>query len=462
MTLKETQYDVIVVGAGMAGLTTAFMLKKSGYNVAILEKNKHSGGVVQSERINDFLCEYGPNTFLPTAKPLLHLINKLGLDDQLIFNTPCTNHRYIFSHGRLREMHMHPFKFLTSSLLSWRGKLRLLWEPFAKGVDNERDESIAEFIERRLGSDILDTLIDPMVTGIVAGDPRQLSMAATFPKLVGMERQYGSLFRALRAKSKAKAKHNRQTLFSFINGLQTLPNALTAQLAAHVHHDIRIDAIRENSPRHYTLQMTQGTQQHQITAPALVCATPAYSAAPLMSRLLPEITEPLSAIPYAPVAVVHTGYRNNHAQLPAGFGFLVPRREGVRLLGSIFSSQIFPNRAPSGYNLLTNMVGGATDSNILDLSDTELLEIVRDDLKKTLQIDNAPAFSHIKRHTKAIPQYVIGHQRRIDWIHTTLKTKPGLYCTGNYLSGYSLADTIANATAVATETAEYLTAHKLA
>jgi oxygen-dependent protoporphyrinogen oxidase len=196
--------------------------------------------------------------------------------------------------------------------------------------------------------------------------------------------------------------------------------------------------------------------------PAVIIATPAYTAAALLSSILSDIVTPLSAIPYAPVTVTHMGYRRRDiADLKPGFGFLVPRSEGIRLLGAIWSSQIFPNRAPKDHILMTLMYGGATDPEITEISDNDMVRRVHDDLQQTMGIGARASFVNICRHGRAIPQYTIGHLNRADHIRTILKTQPGLFLSGNYLTGYSVSDTVQNATYAATAAAEYLTAHRL-
>jgi oxygen-dependent protoporphyrinogen oxidase len=451
--------DVVIIGAGIAGLTAAYTLKKAGYRVLVLEKNPRVGGLIQTHQDQGYLCEMGPNTFLPSAKPLLNLVNKLGLESELIQNPDDHNRRYIFKNGRLQELVMHPLKFLKSPILSWRGKLRLLWEPFAKGPPTDTDESVADFISRRLGGEVLSSLVDPMVTGIIAGDTRQLSMAATFPKLAAMEKNHKSLFGAMRARRKNPKTKSKIGLLGFKSGMNAVCTALANVLKDDIVLEAQVEKIVQHPDRHWEIRFQQKNGTFVQAAPTLLIATPAYTAAALLAPLNTDIVTPLSAIPYVPVTVAHVGYRARDVNAVPGFGFLIPRSEKIRLLGVIWSSQIFQNRAPTDHLLMTTMYGGAADSEIAELSDNDMVRLLESDLQKTMGIAARPSYLNIRRHTRAIPQYTIGHLNRIDHIETILTSHPGLYLSGNYISGYSVSDTIQNATQAATKAAEYLTAH---
>lgn len=450
---------MVVIGAGVAGLTAALTLKHAGYRVLLLERTDRAGGLIQTVRHQDYLCERGPNTFLASAKPLLTLVNKLGIDSELIQNAPDQNRRYLFKDGRLQELAMHPLKFLTSPLLSLRGKLRLFWEPFAKGPPADADESVADFITRRVGAEVLSAIVDPMVSGIIAGDTTQLSMSAAFPKIVAMERQHKSLFRAMKAMKDPKPKSG---LLGFKDGMGTLCAALADRLKDDIWFNAHIERLAQRPDRRWDVRFRHNDGIFVQETPAVVVAAPAYAAAGLLSPILPDINTPLSAVPYAPVTVVHLGYRHcDINDMKPGFGFLIPRSEHIRLLGVIWSSQIFPNRAPKDHLLMTLMYGGATDPGITEVSDNDLVLQVHNDLQKTMSIGARASFVNICRHGRAIPQYTIGHLNRIDHVRSILKTQPGLFLSGNYLTGYSVSDTVQNATHTATEIAEYLTAHRM-
>lgn len=457
--------DVVVIGAGIAGLTAAYTLKNAGYRVLVLERTDRAGGLIQTTREGDYLCERGPNTFLASAKPLLTLVAKLCMTEELIQNSEGHNRRYLYRNGRLQELATHPLQFLKSPLLSLRGKLRLFWEPFAKGPPSDADESVADFVRRRVGGEILSAIVDPMVTGIIAGDTAQLSMSATFPKVKAMERQHKSLFgamRALRKKRKAAGIARPPTgLLGFGGGMGTLCDSLANFLKDDIWYQVQIDKMTQKQDHRWELRLRHHDGTFVQESPTVVVAAPAYTAASLLAPILPDIITPLSAIPYAPVTVVHLGYRRRDVtDMKPGFGFLIPRSEGIRMLGVIWSSQIFPNRAPKNHILMTAMYGGATDPEITEISDNDMVRQVHDDLKKTMGIEARASFVNICRHGRAIPQYTIGHLNRIDHIRTVLKTHPGLFLSGNYLTGYSVSDTVQNATQTATATAEYLTAHR--
>ncbi|MBI4126288.1 MAG: protoporphyrinogen oxidase [Deltaproteobacteria bacterium] len=317
---------------------------------------------------------------------------------------------------------------------------------------SEGDESIASFVRRRAGREALERLADPFVSGVYAGDTEQLSTSSVFPQLIELERTYGSVFKGLMKRK--KEQKGSSSLFSFRWGMGTLPARLEEVLRGCIQCDTTIDGM-EQLPRG-GLSIRAEAPRRTYEADAVVLATPSWMSARILAQLLPGVIAPLMAIPYAPLAVVHTVFRRS--DLPrdlSGFGCLIPRCEGIRLLGSLWSSSLFSGRCPPDQALLTNYIGGMTDSRVIELEDHEILTHVMSGLETVLKITSQPHFVHMTRLVQAIPQYMIGHRERLAEIANFLVRQPNIFLTGNYFRGVSVADSIAHAR----ETADKVLTH---
>lgn len=433
----------IIIGGGIAGLSAAYYLKKHGVEITLLERESSVGGAIRTVLKHDrYLLELGPNTFLSSSDAIHELSRELSIDHQLVANE--TKKRFVFHGAKLREVPTGPVQFLKSSILSRRGKLRVLFEPFIrKRADG--DESLAAFVTRRAGRELLEALVDPFVSGVYAGDPYQLEIKSVFPRIVEIEQKYGSLFKGMRH---LKGDVGSRSLLSFKWGMESLPSRLHDLMQ----RNIRTNASVENIERLPSGKWMVYTTPHGegIAADAVTIATPACEAGRLLMPHAPDIFSPMMGIPYVSLAVVHTVFRRMEiANALDGFGFLIPRKEKIRLLGSIWSSSLFPNRAPNGETLLTSFIGGATDPHAVDLDDHELLTHVLSGLEQTMDIRVQPRFYHITRIPQAIPQYTMGHSSRLNEINSCLKKLPGIFLTGSYFTGISVADTIAHSKGVA-------------
>lgn len=448
--------DVAIIGAGITGLALADALEGAAgeegtARVIVLERNDRVGGNIRTERIDDYVCERGPNGFLDNAPATLALVRRLGLEDRLQVSSEAARRRFIFARGRLHEVPVSPIPFLRSGLLSWRGKLRVACEPFAAGPP-ETEETVYDFAARRVGREAADMLVDPMVSGIFGGDAQRLSLRACFPKMAQMEREHGSLVRAAlarrRTRPSARAALGAPTgrLTSFASGTEELSRALAARLGRGVETNARVTAVerlashqtREGRPR-YRLHVAR---RPPLDVDAVVLAGPASESAAIVEELDDGLAQALREIVTAPLAVVCLGYDEprlvgNRGPLN-GFGFLVPRREGVRLLGALWESSIYPGRAPSGRVLIRVMIGGALDPGALELNDPELLSLARSELYTTMGLNCPPVFAHVFRHRVGIPQYTVGHLHRLDTIERRLQAHPGLFVAGNSYRGISL------------------------
>ena len=446
---------IVVAGAGISGLSVAWAVRqrRPDAEVVVLERASRTGGNIRSERIDGYLCEWGPQAFLDNSPPTLELVRDAGLEAQL---QPCDEtapNRYIFRHERLHEVPTSLSSFAKTRLLSIKGKARLACEPFARRRPAD-EESIHEFASRRIGGEAADVLVDSMVSGIFGGNARTLSLPACFPRISQLEQQHGSLIRAQIA-----AARERRTapqlggpagrLTSFTGGMADLTTALTHALgqavrlstaAVHIHE--------ERAPRRYAVTTSSG----RIEADAVVLAGPASESARVLRGIDTELSDLLGGIQTAPMAVVCLGYDAGDLQAGCrlkGFGFLVPRSEAVRILGTLWESQTFPDRAPGGKALLRVMVGGACDAGVVALDDDRLLALVRKDLRTTMGIKADPEFARIFRHVRGIPQYLKGHLARLARIDRRLRRYPGLYLAGNSYRGVSMNACIAEAGVVA-------------
>jgi oxygen-dependent protoporphyrinogen oxidase len=445
---------VAIVGGGVAGLALAHALVKRGarargVETLVLERSPRAGGNICSEMADGYLLEAGPNGFLDNVPETLDLVRDLGLESELEVSHDRARKRYIFRKGRLHPLPGGPGAFLASGLLSWAGKLRLALEPVARPRP-EGDETIHAFASRRIGREAAEVLIDPMVSGVFGGDSRRLSLKACFPAMWEMETAYGGLFRALLAKTWARRKTKRRDpvgsplgrLTSFRGGTETLVRALARARGGELKTGVLVRGLTPSGGG-YELSLEGGGV---VAADAVVLAGGAGESARIVEGLDGELASLLRGIPSAPLAVVCLGYEET--SLPRaldGFGFLIPRGEGPRILGVLWDSSIYPGRAPSGRVLLRAMIGGAHDEGALALDDSVLLGVVRKDLETTLGVDADPILVRVFRHPRGIPQYTVGHLDRLARAEARLEPHPGVYLAGNAYRGVAINSCVAEA-----------------
>jgi len=459
--------DSAIIGAGISGLVAAHRLKKMGRNLLLIESGDRVGGVIQSLDAEGFLIERGPNS-MRGAHEFLDLVEELNLTGELVTADPRAP-AYVYANGQLHAVPMSPPALVKTKLISTSAKLRLLGEPFVKARHESGEESIASFVQRRLGDEILERLVEPFLSGVYAGDPKELSVQACFPKLAEFEAEAGGILRgALRAarrsrkearKEAHKGAHKRKRslrpyrLCSFRDGLSALPEALSKSLGDSLLTRARIIEInKSHSTSRFEIRIERQGEIKTINCSTLVISTPAYVAAHLLDNVAPEIAALVAEIPYVSIASVPLAYRAEQvASKLDGFGFLAPRGEGLRTLGSIWNSSLFAGRSPEGWVCATNFIGGATDTEAIKLGDEELIRIVHNDLSKVLGISGEPRRLPITRYKRAIPQYTMGHAARAERIESKLGDTPGLWIAGNYLRGISLGDCIKHAERTAVE-----------
>lgn len=456
--MKQKPYDespkrsALVIGAGIAGLAVAYYLKKHGVAVTILERRSVAGGVIRSQlERQKYLLEFGPTTFLSTAEPLVKLARELSIDSHIVTAEAANKARYVLRKGKLIPVPLHPAALLKSGTLSLFGKARLFAEPLMAKKGSEQ-ESVASFVRRRGGKEVLDRLVDPFISGIYAGDVEQLEAESALPQLVNLEEEHGSLFKGMLRTQRTKARHTQQ---SFRWGMGTLPARLEELLRREIHCDTTIESVERL--RNGRLFVRVEAPRRTFEADAVVIATPAWMTARIVAPLMPDVIAQLMNIPYAPIAIVHTAFPRAALQRSLdGFGFLVPRSEGVKLLGSIWTSALFSGRAPQDQVLLANYLGGATDPRVIELDEEEIVTHVMTGLERAGLVQSDPVFTHVKRLNHAIPQYTIGHRKRIEEIERTTVAQPGIFLAGNYLHGVSVADTIAGARKTADRMLKFL------
>ncbi len=465
-SLPENPVDTLIVGGGITGLSVAYGLHKQGRTTVITEASHRVGGAITSMSNDEgFLWEEGPNSFMPSPE-LLEVATEVGLGSQLLL-ADAKLPRFVYWNRQLQAIPMSPPSAISTRLLSWRGKIRLALGAmgFARPA-MAGEESVAQFFRRQLGSEALERLVSPFVSGVYAGDPSQLSAQSAFGRIVNLEKNYGGLlagailFRKQTKKTSAPAKNPNLAkvkpgqLGSFPKGIQMLPEAIAHKLqeSGHqIHLKWELLQIKPLTGGGYATTFNTTDGEKTLYSRNLVLTTPAYVTAKLLENLAPQASQALSEIPYPPVACVVLAYPKNHFKVALnGFGNLIPRGQGVRTLGTIWASTLFPNRAPEGWNLLLNFIGGTTDSAIGAMSESEIVAAVDQDLRQTLLKSDAPKPKVVALHLwqKAIPQYSLGHSQRLTTVAADLSRYQGLKVCGNFIGGVALGDCIKNGLAV--------------
>jgi oxygen-dependent protoporphyrinogen oxidase len=455
---------VVIIGGGISGLACARLVANHAPNskITLLEARERTGGNIQSRRIDGFLCETGPSGFLNRHPSTLALADSVGMGDEIISGCEQMRRRYILSGGRLRRFPDSPATFITTDLLSFRARARVLLEP-AIPPGNLNDETVGQYARRRLGREAAELLVDPVISGIYAGDADRLSLKAVAPQLAKLDGGAQSLLMSLiqaraqiKTPSAAPSTVGRRRYVSFRNGLGQLTDALTASLGPIIEYESPAVAVRPNT--HGWVVAVGGRNPREINADVVVSAAPAPAAMNYLDRLDPEISAVLSAVPYAPVAVVALGYREADIPHPlTGFGYLVPRREGGQVLGVLWNTSIFPgHRSGSGKTLLQAVLGGARNPNICQADDESLIRSARVQLKQAMDIGVPPIMAQVYRHPLGIPQYEVGHLRRVAYCESALLRHPGLFITGNALRGIGINACTADAEQISDAVASYV------
>jgi len=454
--------SVAIIGAGITGLTAAFYLKRSGVPVTVYEASDRVGGAIQSIQAEGYLAEFGPNTILETSPKVTQLVIDAGLASRRLDPDPKASARYVVRYQRPIEMPGSPLGFFTTSLFTAKAKLAVLREPFVAARRDGVEESVAQFVVRRLGQEFLDHAIDALVAGVYAGDPYKLSVPQAFPKLGQLEARYGSLikgqiFGVRERKRRGEVAKDRAPKFSFDQGLQVLPDTLRERLGEAMRLNTTVTRLTQTAEG-WTLDVRERGQQTRAEHSAVIYAGTAFKLAEMeVQTSMPLRLATFAEIRYPPVASVVLGFRREDVAHPCnGFGMLIPKVEGFKILGSIFSSSLFPNRAPAGHLTLTSYVGGERYPDLASLSPEKLFALTCEDLRVLLGVKGKPTFQHCVFYPRAIPQYNLGYGRYRELMADIEGKAPGLFFAGHYRDGISLSDTIVSACKVADRVGEFL------
>ncbi len=461
--MSATQ-QVIVIGAGITGLTCAFRLQQSGIRVLVLEASDAPGGLIATFERNGFLFEAGPQC--PRFAPALwELVRDLRLEDEFVPGNSRLP-RYLLKNGKLHKAPFSPLGFLATGLVGASSKYRLLTEALRGSRPPDGEESLAGFVRRKFGDEVLAYLVEPFISTIFAGDTEQIGVASAFPFLSRWEREHGSVLRgAIRerkrgasivspAATQPAAKRTGRMLAvtdalpamgSFRRGLGTLPKTLAQKLGDSIRFETKVEIISARATAagldsRWRLQLSNG---EEISSTAAVVAAPSYEAARLLGTTAPELSAKLSELYYAPMVVVSAGYDRTQVRNPLhGFGLMIPRREKFNTFFNVWNSSVIGGRAPQGKVLLTSFAGGATNPEFVQREEKAIAQIIEAETAAVLGIEGPPVERMVWKFPKALPQFNLGHARTAAAIREAVTALPGLYLAGNYLEGRSLGDCV--------------------
>ena len=442
--------DVLVIGGGISGLANAWWLAREGYSVEVWESENRTGGKIMSTQRDGYLTERAAAMVLNFRPEVADLMRESGLEsDKVCRMAEAETHRYLLHHGQLKALPMRLGGMLASPLWSPLGKLRLMLEPLIL-TSGAKDETVGSFVRRRFGSEMLEKAMEPFVAGTLAADPEQASASATLPRLTALEKRYGSIAAGILVNRILRRRTATATeAFSFRGGMSSLVNVLAQSPNIRVRsgHSAE-ELIRCKHGWQATARTDSGQRCLQVRQ--VVVSTPAAAAASLLAPLDRELSELLQGINYAPIAVVHSGFKRGDIGHPLdGTGFLAPRREGSAFTGNLWMSSLFPGRAPSGMALLTSYLGGSRSPEVMGWSDERLLDKAIGTLTPLLGLKGAPEMVHVDRHMQALPVYHGAYQGRMQAIASQLRALPGLHLEANYIGGVSVRDRLARGRALA-------------
>jgi oxygen-dependent protoporphyrinogen oxidase len=464
--------SVAVIAGGIAGLATALNLRDQAQaagrevRVTVFEKGPEPGGNLQTVRQDGWQLEWGPNGFLDNEPATLRLVDRLAIRDQLQRSSDATAHRFLLVNGRIQEIPTSPKAFFKSKMLPLGAKLRMAGELFVPkrkdlgraAEDPATDETIDQFGTRRLGGAFAAVMLDPMVKGVFGGESKKLSLAAAFPRMVELENDYGGLFKAMMKLARKKKKQGKSktdagpsgVLHSFTGGMGTLIDALVADLADDPSAEVRTGADVQRLSRTDAGWVVTTPDGEFGPFDAVVEAAPAHAAARHLGHLDPVFAKHLSAIPFAPMAVIALGFKREAVVHDLnGFGMLVPSQEDRELLGVLWTSSIFGGRAPEDRVLLRCMAGGSGNPGFMEQTDEEMVSVILSELRSLLGLKGSPDMVKLIKHERAIAQYVPGHLARLKEIDRAAEKFPGLILTGSSYRGISVNACVKEAETVA-------------
>lgn len=452
-------HDVIIVGGGISGLTAAFLLRRIGRDVLVIERKNRAGGHILTLTDNDTRMETGPHSFMGSSEYTWKLVEDLGIAEQVEPSSPSSKNRYIFRNDRLNPLPMGLVSFVRTPLLSTRAKLRLMMEPFIPNGAQE-DETAWDFFCRRFGREAASFIMSPFVSGVYAGDVKVLGARAAFPKFWSFEKESGSMimgaFKYMRNKKRRLKREGIQPkkgLFSFQGGLGRITQSLAESLGTDVLTGKPVTAVRKVGDAY---RVESGGESW--AARAVVVATPPSAAASILDDSLKRRTDGLKKIPMAPVVLIHWRTRDDNHNFPDGFGFLMPRLFDYRVLGTLFPSRMFRGRVSEGWQLFASFYGGMTDPGAVGLEDKALIRLLYDEHRRLFRSDLEGAeILRILRYSEAIPQLLPDHPERISRFREMLAQEmPGITLAGNYLTGVGLEHAVESGYTAFENTQQYL------
>jgi len=475
--MKGEQKRIAIVGAGIAGLSTAYYLSKLAQQggqrlqITLLEKEGRLGGSILTEGADGFLMEGGPDCFISEKPWALKLCKELGLEKEVIGTNQQVRRTFILWGGRLHEipegfMLLAPtslWPFVKSSLFSLPGKVRMGLDLIIPRKKSDAEESLAAFVRRRLGREALERIAEPLVAGIHAGNPETMSLKSTFPRFIDLEREYRSLIWGMRQRKRQFANiRARYTMFITLrDGMEGMVSALEQALPGGIislgGEVVEVEKINGESSKKPRYRLRIRGKKKEMEADAVVLATPAFVTARLLQGIAGDIAHQLNTIPYVSTATVNLAYERSQIGHPLdGYGFVVPRLEGRRIMAATFSSVKFPGRAPQGKALLRCFVGGAKNEELVSWGDDKLAAAVTADIAEILSITGEPQHVRIFRWEKAMPQYTVGHEEKLFRIEQGLSKLPGLYLTGSAYRGIGISDCVHQGELIAEQCLEYI------
>lgn len=441
---------IVVIGAGISGLTSAYLLSKKGFDVRIIERKSEVGGSIESVNENGFLFDRGPNSALETTPLINQLVEELNLQNELLYANKEANKRYILRNNKLHALPMSPPALIKTELFSTKAKLRLLAEPFIGRSNDGYYQSLAEFVRRRLGQEFLDYAINPFVAGVYAGKPEELSVKSAFPKLYALEEKYGGLIvgtiRSIRERKKRAEKSKQSAkMLSFKSGMIALPKAIANFFGNKVILSAEVSSIDKTNEGYIISYKHHGIDE-AIACDAVLSTVPAYIASQFFAKFDKHFKTHAEAIYYPPVLVYFLAYNKKDINQPLdGFGFLIPEKENKSFLGALWNSVIFPFRASDDYATFTLFIGGSRNPSFAKEEKEILLNRVRKEFEEIMKITGQPVYSSQRFWERAIPQYNIGYIEHERFFDEFEKQNPGLFISGNFRGGISVGDCIKNA-----------------
>ena len=445
---------VVIIGAGISGLTSAYLLHKDGFDVTVLEEKDKVGGSIETVVENGFLFDRGPNSALETTPIIAQLVEELNLQDQFVYANKRGNKRYILRNNELHALPMSPPAFIKSKLFSGKAKRRMLAEPFIGKSTDGYYQSVAEFVTRRLGKEFLDYAINPFVVGVYAGNPEDLSIKSAFPKLYALEEDYGGLLvgtiRSIRKRKKRKEKSKQSAkMISFKDGMQILPKAIQNFLGDRVKLSSPVISVKKTAEGKYGVTYKEGDRRFTLLTDVVISTVPAFKAGELFGHFDEKLKKHFNAIYYPPVLVIYLAYNREDVGHPLdGFGFLIPSKENKSFLGAIWSSVIFPNRADDDKAAFTLFVGGSRNPSFVDKVEDVVIKKAKKEFEEIMKINSEPVYITKRFWSRAIPQYTIGYVEHENYFDHFEKDNKGIILSGNYRGGISVGDCITNSEVV--------------